>query len=159
MTIDKNQMEYRKKASAIIFDSENRLLLVQLHDYDEHQWNVPGGGIEVGETPLTAIRREMEEELGTTHFELVEQSKIIDRYDFPDQLIERIINEGRNYRGQEQIQFIFKFTGKDSEIKIQEDEIRKYKWVPLSKLEEHLVFPNQLENILNVIENSALNIK
>lgn len=151
-------MEYRKKASGIILNSQNAMLLVQLTDYNDNEWNVPGGGIEEGESPDMAILRELKEELGTNKFELIEQSLIVNRYDFPDELIERIIQEGKNFRGQEQIQFIFRFKGEDFEIKLQEDEIRKHKWVPLEVLKSYLLFPNQLENILKVIESSSLSI-
>ncbi|MCL5409590.1 MAG: NUDIX domain-containing protein [Patescibacteria group bacterium] len=158
MTINKDKMEYRKKASGIILNSQNAMLLVQLTDYNDNEWNVPGGGIEEGESPDMAILRELKEELGTNKFELIEQSLIVNRYDFPDELIERIIQEGKNFRGQEQIQFIFRFKGEDFEIKLQEDEIRKHKWVPLEVLKSYLLFPNQLENILKVIESSSLSI-
>lgn len=156
MNFDKEKMVYRKKASAIILNAENKILLVQLHEYDNMQWNVPGGGIENDETPLEAIQRELEEELGTNKFELIEQSLITDRYDFPDELIQRILLEGKNLRGQEQVQFIFRFTGTDSDIKIQEEEVRRYKWVPYQDLKTHLLFPNQWENIVSVVKNSKI---
>ena len=158
MKIDKEKMRYRKKASGIIFNPNNSILLVQLHVYNDNEWNVPGGGIETGETAETAIMRELEEELGTNKFEIVERSSIVNRYEFPDELIEKIIAEGKNFRGQEQTQFVLRFKGEDSEIKLQEDEIRKHKWVPLKELKLHLIFPNQLENIIKVIEASSIDI-
>lgn len=158
MAIDKNKMIYRKKVSGVILNSENSILLVQLHVYKENEWNVPGGGIENDESPDMAIFRELQEELGTKKFELIEQSTIVYSYDFPDELIEKIILEGKNFRGQEQIQFILRFRGDDTDIKLQNDEVRKYKWVSVNELKSHLLFPNQWENIVEVLEKSSINI-
>lgn len=46
----------------IIKDSKNRVLLCLRNDYDV--WNLPGGGLENGETPWQGVIREVKEETG-----------------------------------------------------------------------------------------------
>ena len=52
---------FRIAASALIFDGE-RVLLAHRRDID--WWNLPGGGMEVGETVDEALLREVTEETG-----------------------------------------------------------------------------------------------
>ncbi|ARF82157.1 NUDIX hydrolase [Kitasatospora aureofaciens] len=58
----------RAKARALFTDADGRVLLVRLRpwsDPDEQYWTLPGGGVEADrETPRTAARREIREELG-----------------------------------------------------------------------------------------------
>jgi ADP-ribose pyrophosphatase YjhB (NUDIX family) len=49
-------------AFAIIFDAEGRVLLCHRRDMDA--WNLPGGGLEVGELPDECVLREVREETG-----------------------------------------------------------------------------------------------
>jgi 8-oxo-dGTP pyrophosphatase MutT (NUDIX family) len=48
----------------VFFDDERRVLLVD-PTYKDH-WNLPGGGVDTGETPFQACVREVREELGLT---------------------------------------------------------------------------------------------
>lgn len=46
----------------IILDSQDRVLFCHRRDYD--LWNLPGGGVETGESPWDALIREVKEETG-----------------------------------------------------------------------------------------------
>jgi len=50
-------------AFAAIFNPAGEILLVHL-SYDQHQWSMPGGGIDPGESPTEAVIREVREETG-----------------------------------------------------------------------------------------------
>ena len=52
----------RVAAGALFFDAEGRVLLVKPSYKDG--WDIPGGYVEPGETPLEGCRREVREELG-----------------------------------------------------------------------------------------------
>lgn len=50
-------------AGVIFRDVEDRVLLVE-PSYGAETWEIPGGGLDEGESPLAGARREVEEELG-----------------------------------------------------------------------------------------------
>ncbi|MEU7640870.1 NUDIX hydrolase [Streptomyces sp. NPDC039016] len=54
----------RMAAGALFFDDQDQVLLVK-PSY-KPKWEIPGGYIERGESPLAACRREVQEELGIT---------------------------------------------------------------------------------------------
>ena len=52
----------RAGAFVVIFDEQRRVLLCHRRDFDA--WNLPGGGVEEGESPWYAAIRETREEVG-----------------------------------------------------------------------------------------------
>lgn len=61
-------MDSMNGAGIILLNSNNQVLLLLRDDKVDipfpNMWDIPGGKIEIGETPENAIRREMMEELG-----------------------------------------------------------------------------------------------
>jgi len=57
-----NCAPFRIGVFALIFDEDQRVLLAHRRDID--WWNLPGGGMEHGETVEEAVRREVREETG-----------------------------------------------------------------------------------------------
>jgi 8-oxo-dGTP pyrophosphatase MutT (NUDIX family) len=53
-------------AGAIIHDLAGRILLVK-PSYRDDTWEIPGGGLDIGEDPRQAVIREVKEELGRDH--------------------------------------------------------------------------------------------
>lgn len=138
---------YRKGVSAFILNQHNELLLVNLISFEEKYFAIPGGGVEEGESLEDAVYREIQEELGINKDSL----ELIGKGNTPLQFSFKApkIKEGVEYIGSERHFFCFKFTGDDGQIKLQEEEVRMFKWVSKDELNMYLLFERQLEDTLD----------
>ena len=106
-------------------------------------WQMPQGGIDKGEDPLPAAFRELYEETGIRSAELIEQATRTVRYDLPAHMIG--IGLKGKYRGQEQYWFAMRFTGDESEIRINpppdghEPEFDAWEWRDMARLPDDIV--------------------
>ena len=105
----------------------------------KHSWQMPQGGIDPGEEPRQAARRELYEETSVSSVELLAEADEWFGYDLPAPIAGRAWR-GR-YRGQMQKWFAFRFTGHDSEIDIlrpgggrHKAEFDDWRWAPLSEM-------------------------
>jgi ADP-ribose pyrophosphatase YjhB (NUDIX family) len=57
-------MDMRVAAYAIITDEDDRILLAHWNEGRHSAWTLPGGGLDPGEDPEHAVRREVREETG-----------------------------------------------------------------------------------------------
>ncbi|WP_424980927.1 NUDIX hydrolase [Microbacterium sp. S308A+] len=57
-------MDMRVAAYAVITDDDGRVLLARWTEGRRASWTMPGGGLEAGEDPADAARREVKEETG-----------------------------------------------------------------------------------------------
>ncbi len=141
---------FRKGVSALIVNQKNEFLLVNLVSFKEKYFAIPGGGVEQGETLEDAVYREIYEELGVSKndLQIIGQSDIPLRFKFKEIKLNR---DGVEYEGSERYFFGLKFIGNDRDIKLQEGEIRFYKWVPVENLKDYLLFDNQLVETIEKI--------
>lgn len=59
-------MDLRVAAYAVVTDGDGKVLLARWTEGRRVAWTMPGGGIEAGEDPEDAVRREVREETGYT---------------------------------------------------------------------------------------------
>ena len=110
---------------------------------DERSWQMPQGGIDDGETPFDAAKRELWEETNVRSVELIAELPEWQSYDLPDEARGRWA--GR-YRGQTQKWFLFRFLGPDSEIDVHHPaggahgaEFDDWRWESFDRLSDVVV--------------------
>lgn len=109
----------------------------------EHAWQFPQGGIKRGESPEQAMYRELQEEIGLldSHVEIIGRTRNWLRYEVPERWVRR---EWRgHYRGQKQIWFLLRLTGRDCDIDLRASGHPEFDawrwnsyWVPLDAVIE-----------------------
>ena len=157
MIIDRNNLKYRQSTLAVIVNNDNKILLTQKKNYQENEWDFPGGGIEKNETDYQTILRELKEELGTDKFLIIKKSSRLDKYEWTDEDIEKkIIEKGKSFRGQQRSQFLVKFLGTTSDIVTQQDELKKVIWVKVKDSFKYFIFPNQLIHSQELLKEFGL---
>lgn len=100
-------------------------------------WQMPQGGMDEGEDPEAAARRELMEETGVRSILMLARTRDWLLYDLPSELI-GVAWEGR-YRGQKQIWFAARFEGEESEIDIgprpgHAAEFDAWRWTSVAEL-------------------------
>ena len=136
--------KYRQGVVGCLINDRGEILIVSRID-DSNHWQLPQGGVESGESPEDAIFRELKEEIGTNSFEIIGQSKPnVHKYRWKKGVI--TVN-GNSYtqpfrrygfRGQAQTIFYLRYNGKDSDIKLDQEELLDWKWVNPVELVEKL---------------------
>jgi len=127
-------MEYRKGVLAVIFNKDNKFLLVEENNKSKDLGFVQGG-IEVGETAEQAIKRELKEELNLTNFEVIKKCNYQNKYDYPQH-----IQEKHKIKGQIQTIFLIKFLD-GNHIKTN-NEILSIKWMKPDEFIQKLPYDN-----------------
>ncbi len=82
---------------------------------DSRSWQMPQGGIDDGEQPLEAARRELFEETNVRSIEFIAELPGWLNYDLPEGARPRW---SARYRGQSQKWFLFRFVGEEKEIDV-----------------------------------------
>lgn len=134
MSDDPNSLPYRPCVGVMLLNSEGLVFVGSRIDTPGENWQMPQGGIDEGETPRDAALRELEEEVGTREAVILAESEHWYSYDLPAHLSKR--SWSGHYRGQTQRWFAMRFTGQDSDIRLDRHkaEFSDWKWVPMQRL-------------------------
>jgi putative (di)nucleoside polyphosphate hydrolase len=151
------ELPYRRGVGIVLFNDAREVFVAQRIDNPGPAWQMPQGGIDKDEKPIDAAWRELQEETGVTSAKILAESKGWLRYDLPPDLAAQLW-KGR-YRGQEQKWYAFRFTGKESEIKIdgENPEFSSWKWSPFRSVPDLIVpFKRSLyEQVVREFEHLA----
>ena len=135
-------LPYRPNVGAVLFNPAGLVLVARRANFPNAEgpaggWQLPQGGIDADEDPRSAVLRELAEEIGTDRAEIIGEHPDWLFYDLPENLI-GVALHGR-WRGQRQRWFALRFTGADSDIRLDADphpEFDAWRWAPLADLPE-----------------------
>ena len=147
----RSELPYRPCVGMMMFNGRGEIFVGKRIDQSIEAWQMPQGGIDEGETPRGAALRELKEEVGTDHVEILREHPGWLPYELPDHLL-GIAWEGR-YRGQRLKWFAVRLLGPDSEINLKtpHQEFSDWKWVGIDEVLQ-LVVPFKRETFALVID-------
>jgi putative (di)nucleoside polyphosphate hydrolase len=150
MKVDRESLPYRPCVGVMVLNRDGLVWAgrrIAQSDSEmagtDQLWQMPQGGIDKGEDPAVAARRELYEETGMRTVSLLAEAPHWINYDLPEHLL-GIALKGK-FRGQTQKWFAFRFEGDESEIAINpppgghEPEFDAWAWKPMAKLPELIV--------------------
>jgi len=133
-------LPYRPNVGAVLFNAAGLILVARRADMPNAEgapggWQLPQGGMDKGEDPAVAVFRELEEEVGTAHAEILAEHPEWLNYDLPPELLGKALHG--KYRGQTQKWFALRFLGTDADIRLDLDphpEFDAWRWARLAEL-------------------------
>ena len=136
--MSKKKLPMRDGVGVIILNKNNQVFVAKRKDNPVDKWQMPQGGVNPGESYLSAMKRELFEETSIKSIEILKEINGFFEYELPDNLV-GIIWKGK-FRGQRQKWFITKFTGQENEINLRtkHPEFIEWKWI----------LPDELPNVI-----------
>jgi putative (di)nucleoside polyphosphate hydrolase len=141
---------YRPCVGIFLLNNKSQVFAGRRIDSRAEAWQMPQGGIDMGESPIEACMREMLEEIGTNYARLITEHDNWLYYDIPLPLADHLW-QGQ-YKGQKQKWMALNFIGIDADININtnEPEFCEWKWLSPNDLID-LAVPFKREVYKNVI--------
>ena len=152
------KLPLRNGVGVIILNNENKVFVGKRKDNPVNKWQMPQGGVEVGESYLSAMKRELYEETSIKSIKILREIDGFFEYELPKNLV-GIIWKGK-FRGQKQKWFITKFIGNENEINLQtrNPEFIEWKWIVPDELPKTIVdFKKEMYDELLKIINDFIN--
>ena len=142
----------RLGVGVIVLNNENKIFVGKRKDNPVDKWQMPQGGVDIGENYLTAMKRELAEETSIKSIKILRELEGFFEYELPNNLV-GIIWKGK-FRGQKQKWFIVKFVGEEKEIdlKTKNPEFIDWKWIFPEQLPEVIV-DFKREMYLKILDN------
>ena len=135
----------RVRASALILQND-AILLVEFDDGNGLHYNLPGGGVEKGETLIDAVKREAREEASVD----IEVGDVAFLYEYAP------FKNKNKYGSIHSLTTIFDCTLKEGEepsiSPTPDSNQTAVKWIPLNELSQIVLYPNIREEIVAYVQ-------
>ena len=137
--MNSKKLPLRSGVGVVILNNKNKVFVGKRKDNPVNKWQMPQGGVDLGEDYLSAMKRELFEETSIKNIKVIKEIESFFEYELPETLI-GIIWKGK-YRGQKQKWFITRFLGEESEIDLdtKHAEFIDWKWIEPKLLPEVIV--------------------
>lgn len=122
---------FRAGVGALITHPTNNVLALERKDVPD-SWQLPQGGLVVGETPLQAVKREIREETGIEqkNLRLLSDESCLLAYELPSEH-----QSAKTGRGQVLHWFFFRYEGTDADITLGDMiEFKDWNWIAMDDL-------------------------
>ncbi|MBM3568108.1 MAG: RNA pyrophosphohydrolase [Alphaproteobacteria bacterium] len=132
--------DYRPCVGVMLVNLKGQVFVGRRAGIADAAWQMPQGGIDKGEAPPAAARRELREEVGVVHASILAEHPEWLSYDLPPRLARRTWR-GR-FKGQIQKWFLMRLEGPESEIDLRAHrppEFDAWRWAELDELESLIV--------------------
>ncbi len=148
---------FRLGVGIILANRAGQVFVGQRIDTEMPAWQMPQGGIELGESALEAATRELHEEVGTNKFKIIKESADWYTYHLPPALACKMW-QGQ-YAGQRQKWVLCEFLGVDADINLHTEipEFSAWKWVAPQQLPKVIV-PFKRELYKQLVKDFAADI-
>ncbi len=135
-----NEALYRPCVGIMLINNLSQAFVANRLDTVATAWQMPQGGIEIGEDPWDAGKRELLEETSISSIRLLAEHPSWLYYDIPQYIRGDGLWLGK-FKGQKQKWFLAEFCGLDSEINIKtkNPEFSRWKWSEIEDLADNIV--------------------
>lgn len=144
---------YRSGVGIMLVNRKKEIFVGKRIDNHSDAWQMPQGGIDVGEEEDLAVFRELKEETGIDeiYVRFLKKSRNYFYYNLPYNLQKKFW--GGKFLGQKQRWYLLEFIGDDSKIDVKtaDPEFSQWKWVERQKIISNIVaFKRKMyEDVLN----------
>ena len=122
--IERDGLRLRRKVRAVVLNERDEVLLVRPHGYRDGEWTLAGGGVEDGEFPVEAMRRELAEELGVGLEADLSELPVTNRFIYS---AEHKAKRNLDHDGQDAVMFACRIE-KSTPLKLQVEEVADARW-------------------------------
>jgi putative (di)nucleoside polyphosphate hydrolase len=139
----RNDNLYRSGVGIMLINRDKMIFVGKRIDNNSDAWQMPQGGIDIGESEDLAMFRELREETGISKNDVIflQKSSQYFYYDLPYKLQKKFW--GGRYFGQKQRWYLLEFSGDGSSINLKTEnhqEFSHWKWISKEKIINSIVF-------------------